>query len=127
EEGHDDADAGLHGACYRGVYPPIRAFRVNDDGPMTDRAPAARDRGARVRYWLRLAIGLLLTAALLGLLARRVDVDDVAAVLLGADGTWLAIGLLLYVLLQAIRAVRFKLLAPQASMRLLLGVHAVHA
>ncbi|MCZ7687014.1 MAG: flippase-like domain-containing protein [Sandaracinaceae bacterium] len=83
-------------------------------------------RGKR-RPWLRVALGLAVTAALLALLARYVDLEDVRDVLVGADLSWVALGLVLYVALQAVRAVRFKLLAPEASMRLLLGVHAVHA
>lgn len=83
--------------------------------------------GAPRGRWLRLALAIAISAAILALLARHVDVDDVGAVLLNADPAGLGAGLGLYALLQSVRAVRYKLLAPAASMRVLLGVHAVHA
>jgi uncharacterized protein (TIRG00374 family) len=86
----------------------------------------AQARGRR-HGWLRLAVGIALSAGILAILAGQVDVDDVREVLVGADPAGLAIGLALYALLQAIRAARYRLLAPAAPVRVLLGVHAVHA
>ena len=72
-------------------------------------------------------LAIALSAGILAFLARQVDVDDVREVLVGADPAGLAVGLALYALLQAIRAVRYKLLAPAATMRVLVGAHCVHA
>lgn len=87
----------------------------------------AETRAPRRRSALRLALGLVISGALFALLARFVDFGDVRAVLAGADPWWLLAGLALYALLQAMRALRYRLLAPSASMHALLSVHAVHA
>lgn len=67
------------------------------------------------------------TLALLGGLASRVDVSEVGRVLTGVDPALTAGGLAIYFVLQAVRALRFRSLAPTASTRLLLGAHLVHA
>lgn len=90
---------------------------------MSNQSP--EPRGWRARTWLRLALGAAISVGLLALLAREVDLDDVRDVLVGADPAWIALGLALYLLLQVVRALRFKLLAPEAPMRVLLGVQSV--
>ncbi len=92
--------------------------------------PVLRSGGAPPaprRPWYRLAFGVAVTVGLLAALAGAVDLADVRDVLLGADPRWIAVGLVLYALLQSVRAVRFKLLAPDAPIGILLSVHAVQA
>lgn len=98
---------------------------MND--PLPDLAREGAIAPASRRRWLRLALGFAVTVGLLAVLARELDLADVTAVLLGADLGWIALGLVLYVAIQALRAVRFKLLAPEAPMATLLSVHAVQA
>ena len=64
---------------------------------------------------------------LLGALAANVELSRVGRVFAALDGGWVGLGLALYVLLQCVRALRYRLLAPDAPARVLLGVHFVHA
>lgn len=72
-------------------------------------------------------LGVLGTTGLLGALAANVDWSRVGSVFAGLDVRWVGLGLALYLLLQCVRALRYRLLAPEASGRVLVGVHFVHA
>lgn len=75
----------------------------------------------------RLALGALGTVGLLGALAASVEWSRVGAVFARLDARWVGLGFALYVGLQCVRAFRYRLLAPAASVRVLVGVHFVHA
>jgi len=98
---------------------------VSTPKPRPDSEPPERPR-RRVSPW-RVALGAAGSVGLLGVLISRADLDRVGAVFARVDLGWLALGFGLYVGLQAVRALRYRRLAPEASARVLLGVHFVHA
>lgn len=76
---------------------------------------------------LRALLGVVATVALLGWLLSRVELGQVGVVLIGLDAGWTGLGLTLYLVLQVVRALRFRRLAPRAGFRLLASVHFVQA
>lgn len=93
---------------------------------MSERDAEARRLPAR-RTGLRIALGLAMTLGIGAVLMGYADPHRVYATIRGVDPLWLGAGLVLYAALQTLRAARYKLLAPAASARVLLGVHSVHA
>ena len=100
-----------------------------DDAARDSRSAAeASDRGARRKRLAWFAGALAVSAALLLYLVRRFDLQRLAAMVRAARPTHLALAFLLYVLLNAARAVRFRLLLEQQALTLavLMPVVLVH-
>lgn len=73
-----------------------------------------------------MAVGLMGSLGLLGLLLSKVDLDQVTVLVLRLKTEWVVGGFVLYLVLQGTRALRYRVLVPSASPRVLLGVHLVH-
>lgn len=76
--------------------------------------------------WIRRAVGLLGTAGLLGLLSTQLDAARAWDAMRRADLRWVAAGFVFYLGLIAVRSVRYRLIAPEIPLRVLLAVHGVH-
>jgi glycosyltransferase 2 family protein len=84
-----------------------------------------RARPAR-RWLLRIVVGVIVSGALLGVLLTQVDVRRVGAVLAGMRADMLLAGFFVYVVLGIVRAVRVRLLIPNAPLSSFYAITSVH-
>lgn len=89
--------------------------------------PAADPPARASRRVARVAVGVALSALLIGLLLSQIDPARAIALVLGADPVLLSVGAALYGSLVVLRSLRYRVIAPDVPMRTLLTVHAVHA
>ncbi|MBK6846632.1 MAG: flippase-like domain-containing protein [Proteobacteria bacterium] len=97
-------------------------------GPPADAAAAPRWalRGGRLRFAARATLGLAITALIFAALSHWVDWAQLAALRRQARWEVLALGFAVFVVLYALRATRFVLLAPRTPFAAMFCITALH-